>query len=108
MEANGDRSGPHWVATVQTAQHRLNRVAFGLLAIDNHLLLQLHRFKFQATFCKQSYRTIAISQTLDCASIAVLLAVELLFILKVPVKVESPTFQLNQKALTGGVTAALS
>ena len=50
VEANSDRGVLHWVATVQTAQHRLNRVAFGLLDVDNDLLFQLHRFKLQATF----------------------------------------------------------
>lgn len=49
VEASGDGCGPHWVAASQAAQHRLNRVAFGLLAVNNHLLLQLHGFKLNAT-----------------------------------------------------------
>lgn len=47
--SNSDGGGPHWHAAGQAAQHRLNRVAFGFLAEEHHLLLQLHRFKLDVT-----------------------------------------------------------
>lgn len=50
VETDGDGGGPHWEASRQTAQHRLNRVAFGLPVINNHLLLQLHRLELHETF----------------------------------------------------------
>ena len=45
MIADGDGGGPQWHAAGQAAQHGLNSVAFGLLTVVDHLLLQLHRFK---------------------------------------------------------------
>lgn len=52
MEANSDSSGLHREAARQAAQHRLNRVAFGFLAMEDHLLLHWHRFKLHTTLCK--------------------------------------------------------
>ncbi len=56
MEANSDGGGPHWHAAGQAVKHWLNRVAFGLLAMEVHLLLQLHRFKFHVTLWKRVKR----------------------------------------------------
>lgn len=53
VEANSDGGGSHWHAAGQTAQHRLNRVAFRFLAMDGNLLLQLHRFKLHVTLWKR-------------------------------------------------------
>lgn len=47
MVADLNRGGPHWSAARLTAQHRLHRVAFGLLAIERDLLVQLDRFSRQ-------------------------------------------------------------
>ena len=42
VEANGDRGGLDWDAAREATQHRLNRVAVGLLSVDHDLFLQLH------------------------------------------------------------------
>lgn len=47
MVANLDRGGPHWGAAGLAAQHGLHRVAFGLLAVESDLLVQLDRFSRQ-------------------------------------------------------------
>lgn len=47
MVANLDRGGPHWGAARLAAQHRLHRVALGLLAVEGDLLVQLDRFSRQ-------------------------------------------------------------
>lgn len=47
--ADSDGGGPHWQAAGQAAQHWLNRVTLGLLAMQDHLLLQLHRLKLHVT-----------------------------------------------------------
>lgn len=53
VEANINSGGPHWHAAGQAAQHRLNRVAFGVLALEVHLLVQLYRFKLHVTLWKR-------------------------------------------------------
>lgn len=45
--ANLDSGGPHWSAARLTAQHRLHRVALGLLAMESDLLVQLDGFSRQ-------------------------------------------------------------
>lgn len=52
MEANVDGSGSHWHASRQAAQHRLHGVALRLLALEGHLLLELHRFMPHVTLWK--------------------------------------------------------
>lgn len=42
VEANFDGGGPHWGAARLAAQHRLHRVAFGGLAVQRDLSVQLH------------------------------------------------------------------
>lgn len=51
--ANSDSSCPHWHTAGQAAQHRLNRVALGLMTMEDHLLLQLHRFKVHVALWKR-------------------------------------------------------
>lgn len=51
--ANSNGGGPHWHAARQAVQHRLNRVALGRLAMEDHLLRQLHRFKLHVTLWKR-------------------------------------------------------
>ena len=51
--ADSDGGGPQWHAAGQAAQHGLNRVAFGLLAEVDHLLLQLHRFKLHVALWRR-------------------------------------------------------
>lgn len=53
VEADIDGGGLHGEAAGQAAQHRLNRVASGLMAVDDHLPLHLHGFKPQAALCKR-------------------------------------------------------
>lgn len=53
MIANSDSSCPHWHTAGQAAQHRLNRVALGLMTMEDHLLLQLHRFKVHVALWKR-------------------------------------------------------
>lgn len=53
VETNIDSRGLHSEAAGQAAQHRLNRVASGLVAVDDHLPLHPHRFKPQAALCKR-------------------------------------------------------
>lgn len=43
VEANINGGGSHWSTLRQAAQHRLHRVAFGVLAVEGNLLVQLHR-----------------------------------------------------------------
>lgn len=54
VETNIDRRSLHNEAAGQAAQHRFNRVASGLLAVDDHLPLHLHRFKPHAALCKRA------------------------------------------------------
>lgn len=53
MEANSDGGGLHREAAWQAAQNRLNRVAVGFLAMEDHPLLHLHRFKLHTALCKR-------------------------------------------------------
>lgn len=52
VETNIDSRGLHSEAAGQAAQHRLNRVASGLMAVDDHLPPHLRRFKPHAALCK--------------------------------------------------------
>lgn len=56
--ADGDGGGSHGHAAGQTAQHGLDRVAFGLLAVDVDLLLQLHGLKLHETFWRRMRYTL--------------------------------------------------
>lgn len=53
VEANSDGGGLHREAAWQAAQNRLNRVAVGFLAMEDHVLLHLHRFKLHTALCKR-------------------------------------------------------
>lgn len=53
MVADSDGGGPQWHAAGQAAQHGLNRVAFGFLAMNVYLFLQLHRFKLHTALCER-------------------------------------------------------
>ncbi|KAF3835169.1 hypothetical protein F7725_027727 [Dissostichus mawsoni] len=62
--SNSDGGGPHWHAAGQAAQHGLNRVAFGFLAMEHHLLLQLHRFKLDVTLWKRLKKCVLVQEDL--------------------------------------------
>ena len=51
--ADGDKGGLDREAAGQAAQHGLNRVAFGFLAMNVHLFVQLHRFKLHTALCER-------------------------------------------------------
>lgn len=51
VEASSDRGGLHREAAGQAAQHRLNGETFRFLAVDDHLLFQLYRFKLDSALC---------------------------------------------------------
>lgn len=53
VETNIDSHGLHSEAAGQAAQHGLNRVASGLMAVDDHLPLHPHRFMPHAALCKR-------------------------------------------------------
>lgn len=53
MEANSDGGGLHREAARQATQHRFNRIAFGVLAMDVYLPLQLHRFQLHTALCAE-------------------------------------------------------
>lgn len=56
MKPNRDSCGLYREAAWQAAQHRLSRVAAGFLAMKDHLLLHLHRFKLHTALCKRRNR----------------------------------------------------
>lgn len=53
VEANSNGGGLDREAAGQAAQHRLNRITFGLLAMEVYLFLQLHRFKLHTALCQR-------------------------------------------------------
>lgn len=53
VEADSDKGGLDREAAGQATQHRLNRVAFGFLAMNVYLFLQLHRFKLHTALCER-------------------------------------------------------
>ena len=53
VETNSNSCGLHREAAGQAAQHGLNRIASGFLAVDVYLLVQLHRLKVHTALCKR-------------------------------------------------------
>lgn len=51
--ADSDKGGLDREAARQATQHGLNRVAFGFLAMNVYLFLQLHRFKLHTALCER-------------------------------------------------------
>lgn len=51
MEANSDVGGAHREAPSHAAQHRVDRVALGVLSLHVFLFLQLHRFMPHTALC---------------------------------------------------------
>lgn len=58
VETNSDIDGFGGHTTRQTAWHRLNREAFGVLTMDGNMFLQWHRLELQMALCKRTVLTI--------------------------------------------------
>ena len=63
MVADSDKGSLDREAARQATQHGLNRVAFGFLAMNVHLFLQLHRFKFHTALCERKVLVVIMYST---------------------------------------------